>query len=111
MAVAPIDQQRKRVTVYVDDNFHYMNEDERYVLGEFETEEEALAVCKKIVDDYLLAAFKPGLTAKELYASYVGFGEDPWFSGSHPAYSSWEYAKRRSAEICMYKNPDQNGPT
>ena len=41
-----------RYKVMVDDNFHYM-EDDRYELGTFSTIEEAIAACKRIVDDDL----------------------------------------------------------
>ena len=43
-------------TVEVDDNYHYMNESERYTLGEYDTWEEALAAAKKVVDDFLDAS-------------------------------------------------------
>ena len=36
--------------VMVDDNFHYMDEDERWEYGTFPTVEEALAACRKVVD-------------------------------------------------------------
>ena len=39
--------------VFVDDNYHYMDEDERYKHGDFATFEEALTACKTIVDEYL----------------------------------------------------------
>jgi hypothetical protein len=39
--------------VLIDDNFHFMNEDERCTHGEFESLAEAIAACKKIVDDCL----------------------------------------------------------
>ena len=91
-----------RIEVFVDDNFHYMQEDERYTLGAFDTREEALAACMKIVDNFLLSAWKPGMTADALYEQYIWFGEDPWFDGSHPEYSSWDYARQRSTEICTY---------
>ena len=90
----------KKITIYVDDNFHYMDESERYEAGKFATKEEALAVCKKIVDDYLLSAFEPGMSKKNLYESYLCFGDDPWFHGCHPEYSSWKYAQTRCGEIC-----------
>jgi hypothetical protein len=32
-------------TVLVDDNFHYMDKDERYTLGEFESLEAAIIAC------------------------------------------------------------------
>lgn len=38
--------QSKKYEVYVDDNFHFMDESERYKLGAFETCEEAIAACK-----------------------------------------------------------------
>jgi hypothetical protein len=37
--------------VFVDDNFHYMDPDERYELGSFEDCESAVAACKRIVDE------------------------------------------------------------
>jgi hypothetical protein len=50
-----------RYTVLVDDNFHYMDKDERYSLGEFESLDAAIAVCKKIVDDCLTLGCTPTL--------------------------------------------------
>ena len=42
-----------KYTVYVDDKFHYMDEDERYKLGEFEDCAAAIAACRRIVDEFL----------------------------------------------------------
>ena len=53
-------------TVLVDDNFHYMDESERYVYGTFETYEAAVAACKSIVDLDLRNACQPGTPADEL---------------------------------------------
>jgi len=39
-------------TVFVDDNFHYMDESERYKLGDFPDCASAVAACKKIVDEF-----------------------------------------------------------
>lgn len=64
--------------VFIDDNFHYMDESERYRHGEFATCDEAIAACQKIVDAYLESAYKPGMTAAELFTSYTFFGEDPF---------------------------------
>ncbi len=94
--------QKKRFEVYVDDNFHYMDESERYLNGKYETEEEALSVCKKIVDDYLIKAYKPEMTAKQLYESYVNFGEDPFIKGG--SFRAWSYAEKRSVEFVKKKN-------
>ena len=36
--------------VWIDDNFHFMNEDERFFHGEFDTPTQAIVACQKIVD-------------------------------------------------------------
>jgi hypothetical protein len=105
-------KHNEKITVYVNDNFHYMDKSERYEEGKFATKEEALAVCMKIVDEYLLSAFEPGMSQKDLYRSYVCFGDDPWVSGYRSEYSSWKYAKTRSGEICAHTTsvPDKMTP-
>lgn len=88
--------------VFVDDNYHYMDEGERYKHGEFAAFEEALNACRAIVDEYLRDAYKEGMTAGQLYRVYTGFGEDPFIVGE-PApfhFSAWDYAKERCSQIC-----------
>ena len=46
--------------VTIADNFHYMDEEERYRSGEFATLEDAIAHCRAIVDEFLDSAFEPG---------------------------------------------------
>ena len=52
-----------KYTLYIDDNFHYMDEDERYKFGEFSSLEKAIARAKQIVDAFLVQAYKKGMTA------------------------------------------------
>lgn len=87
--------------VLVDDNFHYMDESERYTLGEFDTCEAAIAACKRIVDDFLLSSDLQEATPERLYSQYTMFGDDPFIITQDPAckFSAWDYAKRRCAEI------------
>jgi hypothetical protein len=91
-------------TVMVDDNFHYMDEDERYEYGTFATLEEALAACRKLVDEWLAYNHKPGMTAVELYQQYTSFGEDPYIIAPYEArgvtFSAWDYARERAAVLC-----------
>jgi hypothetical protein len=68
----------EKFAVFVDDNFHYMDESERYKLGEFDTFDEAVAACKRIVDEFLLTGLGPTITAEVLFKSYTMFGEDPF---------------------------------
>ena len=93
---------KKLWTVFVDDNYHYQDESERYKKGDYKSYGEAIAASKEIVDDFLTTAYKKGMTASELYESYTRFGDDPYVISERefPRYSSWEYAKERSAEIC-----------
>ena len=90
-------------TVMVADNFHYGDEDETYSLGTFDELDAAASAAMHIVDEYLESAFKPGMTAAELYDSYKSFGEDPYIVPADPdeyRFSAWEYAEQRSAAIC-----------
>lgn len=88
--------------VLVDDNFHYMDESERYELGEFDTLEAAVAACKKVVDEFL-SNYSPGMTADELYTQYAFFGEDPFivYAGQETVpFSARDYASERVKQIC-----------
>ena len=94
--------QSKKYEVYVDDNFHFMDENERYKLGDFRTCEEAIAACMKIVDEFLEKGYKRGMSFKELYGGYTGWGEDPFIISEDKtcSFSAWDYAKKRCAELC-----------
>ena len=84
-------------TVRVADNFHYMDEDEVYTLGEFATWDEAVAAAKGIVDRCLAHNLEAGISAADLYAQYTSFGEDPFIIPVPPGehFSGWDYAKAR----------------
>jgi hypothetical protein len=88
-------------TIHVDDNYHYMDADARYTLGEFPTWEDAVKAARHIVDEYLSSAYKPGMSAEDLYRSYTSFGEDPFIIGpGDEKFSAWEYAKTRCSAMC-----------
>jgi hypothetical protein len=80
--------------VYVDDNFHYMDESERYKLGEFDDCAAAIAACQQIVDEFLLTNFG---TCEDVYATYTMFGEDPFIRTDDPncKFSARDYARER----------------
>jgi hypothetical protein len=88
--------------VLVDDNFHHMDESERYSAGEYNSCEQAIEKCKRIVDDFLLAEHKPSMTAKELMEMYTSFGDDPFVVSQNTdcTFHAWDYARRRCEEIC-----------
>lgn len=90
--------------VLVDDNFHFMKEDERWCLGEFSTYEEALKAARKLVEEFFRDT-KTGQTAEELYDGYTNFGDDPFivpFGGAKQPvslFSAWDYAKHLANEL------------
>ena len=91
--------------VIVSDNFHDMNEDDddRYSLGEFADADTALGQCRRIVDEYLASAHKPGMSSSELWDSFVSFGASPTIRSVDAApvrFSARDYARERSAVIC-----------
>jgi hypothetical protein len=94
--------------VMVDDNFDYMDEEDRWELGSFATAQEAIAACRALVEKDLADYFKPGMTAAELYELYVDFGDDPFIVGTPGEpwikFSAWDYAKKRAEEICSGAN-------
>jgi protein associated with RNAse G/E len=67
--------------VFVDDNFHFMDEGERYSAGRFYTYEDAVAKAKSIVDKCLKTYYKPGMTSESLCKGYKMYGEDPFIVG------------------------------
>ena len=87
----------------VADNFHYMDETENYEHGTFDSLELAIAAAKRIVDEYLASALTSGMTAAQLYHSYVSFGEDPYIVAEQSTgvlFSAWEYARTRCDALC-----------
>ena len=88
--------------VFVDDNFHYMDEDERYSSGVFQTYSEALRHAKQVVDKSLRDLLETGKSADDLMASYVLFGQDPWIRPTPQGterFSARAYAPQRAHEI------------
>lgn len=89
--------------VYVAENSHFEDEGERYLKGEYTGCETAVAVCKRIVDDFLLKAHSQGKTEEELWREYTMYGEDPYIVASEEEdpcrFSAWDYAKDRIREI------------
>jgi hypothetical protein len=95
--------------VMVDDNFHYMDKDERAEAGTFVTAEEAIAACRGIVDDSLTHLLAPGMSANELLAQYRLFGDDPFVVPEGDAepvkFSAWDYAEARAADFIQHSDP------
>ena len=89
-------------TVMVDENGHYRDESERYEHGTFASYDEALAACRRIVDEFLALQHRAGMAATDLYSLYTTFGEDPYIIPDQPgsSFSAWEYARLRCDQLC-----------
>ncbi|MCB9418286.1 MAG: hypothetical protein H6667_00660 [Ardenticatenaceae bacterium] len=91
-------------TVFVDDNFHYLDESERYELGRFPKLAAAISAAQRLVNDYLITAYRPGMTAETLFQNYMSFGEDPFIitaNGEKVDFSAQTYARQRCEEMCI----------
>lgn len=91
--------------VFIDDNFGFQRESERVTHGEFGTAEEAMAACRKIVDEWLADAFEPGMTSEALWEAYTLFGDDPFITPVDPKdapaanFDAWSYARERCGAL------------
>ncbi len=93
-----------RYQVMVDDNFHYMDESERYMHGSFDTLEAAIEACRRVVDSDLAQLHKPGMSPDRLFELYTSFGADPFVLSAEPGesgmpFSARDYARERSRVI------------
>jgi hypothetical protein len=80
--------------VRVYDNYHYMDEDEAYDLGPFETAEEALEAARQIVRESVRSVAEGCTTVGEVMSQYKSFGDDPVVIGSPTVqFSAWNYAQ------------------
>jgi hypothetical protein len=88
--------------VFIDDNYHYMDEEHRRLAGEYPDCEAARAACRRIVDRSLRRGYRAGMSPEKLLEGYKAGGEDAWIQSTDPncKFSSWTYAKERCQEIC-----------
>jgi hypothetical protein len=71
----------EKYTVYIDDNFHYMDESERYAVGSYHSLEEAIEKCKEMTIRSLEGFYEKGITPEKLSAQWSMFGDDPFIIG------------------------------
>ena len=75
----------KKYEVHIDDNFHYMDESERYSVGSYRSLEKAIKKCRKITIRSLKDHYEKGITPEKLHAQWLMFGEDPFIVGGEGA--------------------------
>jgi len=72
----------KKYKVYVDDNYHYMDESERYSAGSYYSLEKAIEKCKKITIRSLEDLYEQKMSPERLSAQWSMFGDDPFIIGA-----------------------------
>ena len=77
-----------KYTVFVDDNFHIGEEEERYKLGEYDSCQEAVEACMKIVDDFMSQGYREGMSFKELWEGYMMSARTPSYREATPSAAS-----------------------
>ena len=101
----------RRYRVMVDDNFHYMDENERHEHGSYDTLNKALTACRAIVEKSVNDQLEdnPGITAERLFGRYRSFGDDPFIlvvdgkDDRASEFSAWEYAKMVCEARCQQR--------
>ena len=95
-------KQSRMYTVYVDDNYHYRDNSDRYKFGEFDMYRQAGAAAEKIVDESLASLYKFRMTEEEVLNSYKMFGKDPFIipDKEESRFSAWTYAQQHCRIIC-----------
>lgn len=84
--------------VLVDESRPHGRKMDRYAHGTFDTLDAAIRAAKRIVDDYLDAAYEPGMSGQRLWQIYVMFGDDPFIASEEltvSPFSAWSYASER----------------
>ena len=109
--LGPNNTSQKKYQVFVDDNYHHGDENERYLHGEFGRLDDAIAACQKITRDSLRHLCEPGITAAKLGGQWALFGEDPWISGADGPvpFSAREYVAQDLLEKIVAERSGQPG--
>lgn len=93
--------------VRIHDLHHFADPEYEYSAGTFDTLEEAVAECKKIIEEQLPKAYKEGMTPQKLYSDFIHWGEEPYivapgyiWGPDDPDINAIAYFKERACEIC-----------
>ena len=76
-------------------------------VGEYETLEEAIRASEQVIDAFLLASAKNGMTVVDLFAEYQKSGEVPFIFSDDaktinvPGFNHFKYAMTRCAALCV----------
>ena len=103
MAEQTKEEIQKPFEVFIDENWDYLDKDNRYSIGRYSSYDEALGVAKSIVDGCLSKYIDQGKSADEALLNWSLHGEDPVIRPQPPGgiehFSARNYARQRAADI------------
>jgi hypothetical protein len=85
--------------VFVDDNYHYMDESDRMLAGTYNSLDEAIEKCKEITLSSLAEFYEAGISPEKLSAQWSMFGQDPFIRG-HDGPVPFSARKFITTELC-----------
>lgn len=93
-------RQNKKYKVKIDDNYHYMDQNEQYVDSVHSSLENAIKRCKEITIRSLKNFYKEGIAPEKMSAQWAMFGVDPFITGAEKStpFSARNFVTR---EICQ----------
>ena len=95
--------EKSKYHLRIYENSHYMDEDEAYNLGTFDTYDTALAAAQGIVQEFFDHNLDSGVKVEDLLTQYSLFGEDPIIlpiDKDIPPFSARTYAGELYKAIC-----------
>jgi hypothetical protein len=94
------------IRLYLEENSHYGDPDERRCVAEFATQQAALSAARDHLDSNLRQLWSAGNSAQQLLEKWSLFGEDvflvPESADSH--FCAWDYARQRCQELCCIES-------
>ncbi|MEE8277627.1 MAG: hypothetical protein V3R89_02785 [Thermoanaerobaculia bacterium] len=90
-----------RYAVYAYSSFHLMGDAEKYLVGDLGDCASAVAVCRKLVDDFLQSIQESANSPETLLAEYETSGPEPYIDSDDPTcwFSAAHYVRQRIREI------------
>lgn len=89
--------QEQKFIVQVTDHSHTGEPEGEYIKGEYSTSEEAVGICKKIIEESLDELYGSHMSEDDLMKRFVVFGLEAYCEG----FDSFGFAKECAAKRCL----------
>lgn len=88
--------------VWAHHSFHLSGEAEKYLVGRFDSCDEALEACRRLVEEFLESSYQEEMSPETLMEEYEASGPDPYIEPRREecVFRAREWARERAAEVC-----------